>query len=163
MKVLLLAAFVFISFAVCFPVAVNNTSAHTKIPSIKGSTTALKPRDEDPPSVAPTVFHSPNINPPLLLAYKPPERSKQLFFLSFFSLEQAEIDCELTKKTYTQLAITKRIRQGINYLIDHGGSWTVQPYDTTRPSCSWYSGIFVINEVSSILVSLTPTPIPSSP
>lgn len=58
MKVPLLAAFLFISFAICFPMAIN-TFANTKIPSIKGSTTALEPRDEGPPSVAPKVCYSP--------------------------------------------------------------------------------------------------------
>lgn len=64
------------------------------------------------------------------------------------SQKQDEITCNLRKKTYTQLAITSRIRNGIHYLFHRGGSWTVPPYGTTRPSCSWHSAIFVINEVS---------------
>lgn len=48
MKVLLLAALLFISFTICFPVATTPTEP----------TTALEPRDEDPPSLAPKVFHS---------------------------------------------------------------------------------------------------------
>lgn len=193
MKVLLLAAFLFISFTIGVPVMIT---ADTKIPSTASTTTfatGLEARDEeDPPFVSPTVykfcfvlFYSFKFNSSYSVSlWRRAEKRFPLFCVLFyfhanrrdlnnltFSLlitKQDEITCNLRKKTYTQLAITSRIRNGIAYLFHHGGFWTVPPYGTTRPSCSWHSAIFVINEVNLVLRLFLPhfcwiSPTPFSP
>lgn len=48
------------------------------------------------------------------------------------------------------MASLRAINRGYEYLWKVGSYWTSDPGDHDRVSCSWTSGIFIINEVSPL-------------